>query len=250
MKFHLFHFTVHGIARAVSHVRAGCRLCKESNTSIRHYFPECVSSMTAAWNFLKTLDNLKLSKPHTIIDVGANCSQMTKLLQLCCDSNPTILSFEPNPALSPIGKMYNMALGSTDEPVAFVLSSEDDEWGHIQQEGSGDNGAHKTIKVEQHRFDTLVKDGRVIFSDLQKPIILKVDTEGGELNAIKGFGVYLNDIDYLLVEVENNESRGQHYGLAEIVSYLSELGFKNSKVLYACYDGPASPAYLDTLFWR
>jgi len=203
--------------------------------------------MTAAWNFQLTIDAGELPKPKTIIDVGANNSQMTRLLMLACESDPVIHSFEPHPKLNPIGVKYQLALSDKDGEAEFFVPSGDHDWGTIKKP---DGESMESFKVKMARFDTLIKDGPIQLKDFPRPILVKVDTEGSEFDAIRGFGEYLNQVDYLLVEVENHEVRGSHYSLAELCSYLSVYGFNQSKVLYACYDGPTSPAYLDTLFWR
>jgi hypothetical protein len=81
-------------------------------------------------------------------------------------------------------------------------------------------------------------------------VLVKIDTEGSEKRVIDGFGKYLKDVAYLLVEVENQEARGKNYDLISLCTTLAGKGFDRSKIVYSCYDGPEAPAYSDILFWR
>ena len=248
MKFHLFHFTPTGLVRAYSHLIAGYKLCRATGNSMKGLFPESVNSMTAAWNFNQTLKSKSLPPPRTIIDVGANISQMAQLLTMSCPEQPKILSFEPNTLLTPrLGTIFRVALSNTDGEVSFYLPSNDDSWGTIEPGKENQQNA-KTIAA--NRFDTLLNKGELKIADLPRPILVKIDTEGSEMRVVEGFGERLNLVDYLLVEVENDENRGHHYDLLTFSSHLKQAGFNHSKVLYACYDGHNVPAYNDILFWK
>ena len=99
-------------------------------------------------------------------------------------------------------------------------------------------------------MDTLIRTGKIPWDNLKQPIMVKIDTEGSEKRVIDGFGKYLSDVEYLLVEVENIEQRGQNYNLLGLSTTLASHGFDQCKIVYACYDGPDAPAYTDVLFWR
>lgn len=247
MQLHLFHITPTGVIRAFNQLRAGWSLCRRHGVRFRDYVPASVNSMTAAWNFQLTLDAGGLPRPKTILDIGANNSQMTKLLMLACERSVGVHSFEPHPGLNPIGTKHSLALSDRNGETEFFIPSGDHDWGTIKRP-SGQS--MESFKVNMARFDTLVEEGKINWSALPGPVLVKVDTEGSEFDAIRGFGNHLANVDYLLVEVENHEVRGGNYSMAELSTYLSAFGFNRSKVLYACYDGPVSPAYLDTMFWR
>jgi FkbM family methyltransferase len=206
--------------------------------------------MTAAWNLSEIIKDMP--RPATIIDAGANNSQMTRLLQLICEPGARVLSFEPIPSLKPIGERYYQALSDNDGSAEFyVPGGSDDELGSLYKDyfESANVGA-KTLKVETARFDTLVKQGKVPWAALKGPILLKIDTEGSELNVMKGFGEYLAKVDYVVTEVSNGYGRGKPYDLVEMCRCMDAAGFVNSQVIYSCFDGATLPAYLDMVFWR
>lgn len=202
--------------------------------------------MTAAWNYSKTLEENGLQPPSTIIDVGAHSSQMTKLLAMPSKIGVRILSFEPNPRLKPAGEHFELALSDSDGLANFSTPSNDTDWGTIKSVEKGQS----TREVIKMRFDSLVNSKKIDIGSLPRPILVKVDTEGSELDALVGFGDYLEIVDYLVVEVENASDRGGNYNLLSMCRYLSDFKFDGCKILYSCYDGPESPAYSDIMFWR
>lgn len=246
MKIHLFHFSPHGMVRAFSHLWAGIMLCRKYNEKIFKLIPLSVNSMTAAWNYCKTLPEYGLQPPCTIIDVGANQSQMSRMLAMPSGNEVRILSFEPNPSLEPIGERFDFALSDVDGFACFVTPDDDADWGTIKAKEPEGN----TLRVKTARFDSLVQSGVIDFCSLPKPILVKIDTEGSEFDVLAGFGEYLKQIDYLVVEVENLLSRGGNYTILSLCEFIAANNFKKAKILYSCYDGPASPAYSDIMFWR
>lgn len=249
MKLHLFHFSPHGLVRAYSHLKAGRRLCSSTGLTLRPLIPESVNSMTAAYNVYRTLQEANLPWPETIIDVGANVSQMARML-LGMNVNAKIISFEPNPKLSPIGEVMRIALSDSDGDADFFIPMDDTGWGTIEagKDSISPNTNHFRVKI--NRMETLIRTGEMPWDKLKRPIMVKIDTEGSEKRVIDGFGKHLLDVTYLLVEVENIEQRGQNYNLLQLSTTLATYGFDQCKIVYACYDGPDAPAYTDVLFWR
>jgi len=217
---------------------------------MRGLIPESVPSMTAGWNFFRTIRERALPPPATILDIGANGSQMALLLKMAATANAGVLSFEPNLAVHPMGEVFRLALSDVDGSAELILPQGDSLWGTIStaHEDSKRIGTGQTVRCA--RMDTLVDNGEVRFETLQHPILVKIDTEGGEKRVIDGFGDVLKQVDMLLVEVDNKVAQGHEYDIVSISSFLSSRGFIHGKVLYACYDGPSAPSYLDVLFWK
>lgn len=203
--------------------------------------------MTAAWNFALTLPREKA--PRTIIDVGANQSQMIRLLSLHCPQAPRVISFEPNPECKPLGEVFGVGLSDHSGEASFYVPAGDDAIGSLSKPASSASSA-KEMKIQLGRFDTMIEQGKIPWSELNRPVLIKIDTEGNELPVLLGMGKYLSEVDYLLLEINNTEDRVGDFDALAIQKLLLDAGFNRSKVLYACYDGPWSPAYMDTLYWR
>jgi FkbM family methyltransferase len=207
MQLHLFHFTPHGLARAYSHLVAGKKLCRAAGLKLKPLIPDSVNSMTAAWNVYQTFKNSGLPRPKTIIDVGANVSQMTRML-LGIAPDARVLSFEPNKKLSPAGEVYQIALSDEDGTTDFFIPQNDSDWGTIEAGKVNITSGTAKYSVPTRRMESLIESGEIAWKE-GAPVLVKIDTEGSEKKVIDGFGKYLRDVAYLLVEVENQESRGQ-----------------------------------------
>ena len=131
MKVHLFHLGVTGLLRAWNQCRAGWRLCRAAKKPFRKLLPESINSMTAAWNVWRIFKNDELPVPGTIWDVGANLNQMTRMI-LMLNEGADVVSFEPNPALKPMGKRMMMGVSDMDGTAVFSMPGNDSGWGTIE----------------------------------------------------------------------------------------------------------------------
>ena len=206
--------------------------------------------MTTAWNFSLTVERENLKRPATILDIGANVSQMTRLLALSCEPGVVVHSFEPNKALKPSGVCHYLAVSDRDGEANFRTPAGETMWGTISDVGSTPVGRDIAVKVRKARIDSLVATGELNWEQLPRPILAKVDTEGCEMAALTGFGALLKDVDYLIIEMSNWEERSQDSTLVDMCRFLGEFGFRHSSILYACFEGDKNPSYLDLLFWR
>lgn len=175
---------------------------------------------------------------------------MTRLLLTFCDKAVDVYSFEPNPTLNPVGRVFRVAL--SDHQGQGTLSVDaDDLWGTLVEEDGNrgaSSGTRRAFPVAVDRFDHLVSSGAICFERLQKPILLKVDTEGHEFRAIRGFGDCLSLIDSILCEVPNGNDAS--YDLFDLTDYLSTFGFDKSLIVHAASVGSRAPGYCDVLFSR
>ena len=62
-------------------------------------------------------------------------------------------------------------------------------------------------------------------SKLEKPLLTKLDIQGYELEALKGFGNLLQDNDYILVEVSFQEIYKNQPFANEIINFLNRIIF-------------------------
>lgn len=88
----------------------------------------------------------------------------------------------------------------------------------------------RKIEVKKRRLDTLLIEeySEQISSNT---CLLKIDTEGYELEILKGSTEVLKHIDYLICEVSVYERFENGYTLLDLLSFLDKNGFMLSEVL-------------------
>lgn len=153
--------------------------------------------------FLRKTDN-KL----TFLDVGANYGTHSLLF---LTQGVQVITFEPNPDCEPVfrrflelnkvnGRLENFAIGD-QQSVAELVFPKADTWNgslqeNYQEELSGTNDL-TSIKVQVKPLDEYV------FSHNIKPDIIKIDTEGYELNVLKGARKLLKEFHPIVVFESN-----------------------------------------------
>jgi len=166
----------------------------------------------------------------TVIDVGVAFGT-----QSIYDSFPKARYFlvepvaECRPLLERLKQKLNaeyflVAAGATDGEVVFNVH--DDISGSSlfsQVEGQALDGEARPTPMR--RLDTLLPP------NLEHPVLLKIDTQGAEIEVLKGLGQRISEIDLLIVETSMMPMRVGIPEFAEIVRYCDEAGFAVYDVL-------------------
>lgn len=234
----LKHFKFSSIIRNLFYLAAGMKYCKKYNAPFGPHFPSELNSMATVWNF----SQVRPGRIGTMIDVGANDSQMAKLF-LVMSPDLKLLSFEPLSACKPIGEVYRCALSDTTGTGKMFLTTQDT-YGAVLNDSNAPHNAVEETEIK--RFDDL----GISTATLPKPVFLKVDTEGHELRVLRGFGKQLDGVEMVLLEVQNAQNEAHTADALETYSFLRSQGFTKSRALFSWFDGYNQPAYMDVLFWR
>lgn len=80
----------------------------------------------------------------------------------------------------------------------------------------------ETIEMTSTRMDTFIENNNI---DISKYNFLNLDIQGAELMALKGFGDYLNNFNYIYTEVNTSHVYKDCAIIGEIDEYLSQYGF-------------------------
>lgn len=172
-----------------------------------------------------------ISSGDVVWDVGANVGYYSRKFAESAAPGGQVFAFEPFPGT--IRKLTEQVAdhsGITIVPVA--LGSEPGEM--AMEEGGDDLGATNRVvarpsgkgenMVEIARGDTLVETGKI-----QMPNAVKIDTEGFELDVLRGMSQLLKtpELRALFVEIHfgNLAERGMANAPAEIEALLFESGF-------------------------
>ena len=196
---------------------------------------------------------IKQSPIKTILDVGANIGLVSKNLH---NSFPVsnIYSIEPDPTAysklkqsttSPKIKTFNIALGSQSEKL-FVNFHPASQRNSIHISNQSDQLKSTEIQVENTA--EFIKRQQIEIVD-----ILKTDTEGYDLEVIKGAELLLkhNKIKFILSEIGFTKHDPQHTNISELIHYLDHFNYR----LFQIYDFSDTnhflewgPSYANALF--
>lgn len=161
-----------------------------------------------------------------VYDIGAYKGLWTVALSKQLGENTQFFMFEPNEA-------HNMSLTSVGHPFFNVLLSDKPESKHFfSLEGSGDSYYPETPgnfsqpvvkKIESTTLDSVVFSSK---NPLPLPDLIKIDTQGSELDILRGAKEVLKSASVIILEcpiVKYNQ------GAPDIQDYL-DFAFKNEWV--------------------
>jgi len=171
-----------------------------------------------------------INKLSTLIDVGSNKGQFSILARLYFPKLK-IYSFEPqldqlNIQKKNLGKKnikyFNNALGNKNKKIKFFITKRKDSSSllhpHLNLQ------SYKIINVKQIFINSL--DNILKKKNIKKPIILKIDTQGYELEVLKGSKNILAQVDYILCEVSYLNAYKKQVKANNLINYLKKKSFK------------------------
>ena len=160
---------------------------------------------------------------------------------------------EPVPSCKPLldelaqrldAQTFNVAAGSEDGTMDFFVHPDvSGSSAYRQLEGEFFDG--QRISVPVRRLDSIIP------APLARPSLLKIDTQGAELEVLAGATGLIEQIDVVIIEVSFHEFRQGAPEFHDIVIRMVELGFRGYEVLeghYRAADGAL--AQVDVAFVR
>jgi len=193
--------------------------------------------------------------PASILDVGANRGQFALVARHRFPS-AALLCFEPLP--EPRGRLerimrgtsdvqiFPYALGQASATVTFRVTTDDDSSSilpatSIQRSLSPGSALNYETQVEVRRLDEVLDIQR-----LPRPIFLKIDVQGTELDVLRGAGALAELVDDILVECSFLELYEGQALAADVVDFLNGWGLRMSGVhnVVATPDGRSAQADL------
>jgi len=201
----------------------------ERKLMTRYFYKE--TGMYIDWDQLKSLPEI-----DTLIDVGVGPEGTPDLYEkfknkklILIDPLEEAETFFKNSMADKGAVFFKTALGETDDEV--IINVEDSigrstilDVADINYEGDPIEKRHVSVR----KLDDVVKNIQL------DRVGLKIDTEGYELNVIRGAREVLKSTKFVLAEVRHNhESFHGVYKLHEFVKEMQDNGFVLSKILTA-----------------
>lgn len=160
---------------------------------------------------------------------------------------------EPVPSCKPLldelarqldAQTFNVAAGSADGAMDFYVHPDvSGSSAYRQHEGEFFDGQRVSVPVR--RLDSIIP------TPLARPSLLKIDTQGAELEVLTGATGLLDQIDVVIIEVSFHEFRQGAPEFHDIVIRMAELGYRGYEILeghYRAADGAL--AQVDLAFVR
>lgn len=203
------------------------------------------------------LSAIRYIAANTLLDVGANKGQFSLAFHVV-RPDARIIAFEPMPdaadtyerVFAGIGtvSLKRVAIAERDETAEFFVADRADSSsllapGKGQELAFGVRAAH-TIKVPVERLDRCVD-----INDLPRPILLKIDVQGGELRVLEGCG-FLEEVDFVYVELSFVQLYVGQPLFREVGQYLAQRGFEIAGVFNQVVTPTYGPTQADVLFRR
>lgn len=172
--------------------------------------------------------------PNTVIDVGANVGQFA-VASAKLFPNVAVHSFEPNPEcvsllrkhVDPLGNVlvYPLALGDEAGELDFHVNSHSHSSSILplaknHLDAFPNARELSTIKVEVSTLDKVFS-----CAELPSPVLLKLDVQGYEAQALRGAVVTLKRVDYVILEASFKPMYHGESLFMDIVCLMESYGF-------------------------
>jgi len=200
------------------------------------------------------LDAIRLCAANTLVDVGANKGQFSLAFR-ALRPKTQIIAFEPLPeaadvydrlfADDPLTSLQRVALSTSKGAANFHVTDRTDSSSLLRPEADQDRlHSVRTIEVPVKRLDECVDVGR-----LTRPVLLKLDVQGGELGVLEGCDA-LTDFDFIYIELGFVAVYQDQPLFQEVSEYLARRGFTIAGVFDQIVTSAYGPTQVDALFKR
>lgn len=174
----------------------------------------------------------KYLQPHRILDIGANIGQFH---QQCKNYFPNsfIFSIEASPECEP----YLQQL--TEHYYIGLLAKNNDEYNFYSRKDTGIGTGNSIYRELTHFYSddqlNIIKQSGIrlddLFEDDSEFDLIKIDTQGSELDIIEG-GLYIcKKAKGILLEVSITQYNEGAPLYDEVISYMNQLGFRAVEIL-------------------
>lgn len=203
------------------------------------------------------LEAIRLTKPASLIDIGANKGQFSLAFRRL-QPVARIIAFEPLPdaadtytsvfARDPAVTLKRTALAEQTGQAEFHVTNRRDS-SSLLRPGQGQKKAFGVKEAAMIQIPINRLDECVNLAELPHPRLIKIDVQGGELGVLKGSSD-LEQADFIYVELSFVELYEGQPLFSDVTGYLSGRGFEVAGVFNQAMTRSFGPTQADVLFRR
>lgn len=229
----------------------GVMLCSGGTRAILRWKPFSVTS----FGMLRALRDVGV-EPRTIVDAGANIGQFARAAS---ETYPDarIIAFEPLPDVAetmranlrdrPMVEVRAAALGQHVGTVSFRRNEYTPASSvlRLRSDGAESFDLHEGDAID---VPMVALDDELEGVDLAPPVLLKLDLQGYELEALRGATRTLSQTQHVLVEIGLRPLYENEPTFDDVYSFLVAAGFRFACPLSSLRDGKGRVSQMDALF--
>lgn len=195
----------------------------------------CIYAGTYEYKITNILKQF-LKNGDTFIDVGANIGYISAVALDLVGKTGEVHSFEPVPRYlkrlqevqddNPDFHLYvnGVALGAEEGAASIETSLNNIGWNTIVPDFMSKDEVKEEVKIKVTTLDSYFSQ-----RNIQRPRLVKIDTEGYEFPVMKGFQQYLRDVDVLpiiLIEIAPAAYPKLKLSITEFAVFMANLGYE------------------------
>ena len=163
---------------------------------------------------------------NNVLDIGANQGKWSSTVKSRVLRNSNFVLIEPNPryqeSLSKIGRALSLVLSDESKIVKFYSNGGTGD--SYYKEQTGHYLETDSYEVEARRLDQLDEVPEIV--DL-----IKIDTQGSEIDILTGFGERLSSCRAVIAEVSLYEYNQGAPKFSDVVDFMASRGFSAVEIL-------------------
>lgn len=143
------------------------------------------------------------------------------------------------------GELHNVAAGSYDGEIEINFLEEAPARSSVLTHIVGGTATRTKMNVPMRKLDTLFS-GR----NLEGDILLKIDTEGYEMEVLKGASELLPKVKFVIAETSVRRRHENSYLFADLITFMRSKGFDVFDVITTTRSAPNAPgaSIIDVVF--